>query len=70
MSEQYYFKINGMKCDGCVEAIENEIKKLPGIETVEVDLESSMAVVKGVANAGTVSDAIDSAGYNAILIPD
>ena len=69
MSEQYYFKINGMKCDGCVEVIENAIKKLPGIETVEVDLESSMAVVKGVANAESISDAIDNAGYNAILIP-
>ena len=70
MSEQYYFKINGMKCDGCVENIEKAIKQLPGIEAVEVDLESSMAVVKGAINAESVSSAIDGAGYNAILIPD
>jgi len=69
MSEQYYFKINGMKCGGCVGNVENAIKKLPGIETVEVDLDSAMAVVKGDASAETIGAAIDAAGFNAILIP-
>ena len=70
MSEQYYFKVNGMKCNGCVINVENSIKKLPGIESVEVDLETAMAVVKGVASAQSVGAAIDAAGYNAILIPE
>ena len=70
MSEQYYFKVNGMKCGGCVSSVENAIKKLPGIESVEVDLETTMAVVKGVASAQSIGAAIDTAGFNAILIPE
>ena len=70
MSEQYYFKVSGMKCDSCVISVENAINKLPGIESVEVDLETAMAVVKGAASAQSVSAAIDTAGFNAILIPE
>jgi len=70
MSEQYYFKVNGMKCGGCVSSVENAIKKLPGIESVEVDLETAMAVLKGVASAESIGAAIDAAGFNAILIPE
>jgi len=69
MSEQYYFKVNGMKCGGCVANVEKAVNKLPGIESVEVDLDSSMAVVKGVASAESIGSAIDQAGFNAILIP-
>ena len=69
MSEQYYFKVNGMKCDGCVSNVEKAINKLPGIEAVEVDLETAMAVVKGAASAESIGAAIDQAGFNAILIP-
>jgi len=70
MSEQYYFKVNGMKCGECVSNVENAIKKLPGIDYVEVDLETAMAVVKGAVSAQSVGFAIDAAGYNAILIPE
>ncbi len=70
MSEQYYFKVNGMKCDGCVSNVEKAVKKLPGIESVEVDLDTAMTVVKGLASAESISAAIDAAGFNAILIPE
>ncbi len=70
MSDQYYFKVNGMKCGGCVSNVEKAIKKLPGIESVEVDLDTAMAVVKGVASAESIGSAIDAAGFNAILIPE
>lgn len=70
MSEQYYFKVNGMKCGGCVANIEKAVKQLPGVESVEVDLETTMAVVKASADAKGIGAAIDGAGFNAILIPD
>ena len=70
MSEQYYFKVNGMKCGGCVANIEKAIKQLSGIESVEVNLDAAMAVVKGSASAEDIGAAIDQAGFNAILIPD
>lgn len=70
MSEQHYFKVNGMKCGGCVANVEKALKELPGIESVEVDLESAMAVVKGGLSAQAIGEAIDQAGFNAILIPE
>ncbi len=70
MSEQYYFKVNGMKCGGCVASVEKAIKELSGTESVEVDLDTSMAVVKTSADAKEVGAAIDASGFNAILIPE
>ncbi len=70
MSEQYYFKVNGMKCAGCVSNVEKAVQNLPGIESVEVDLDTAMAVVKGLASAESIGAAIDAAGFNAILIPE
>lgn len=82
MSEQHYFRVNGMKCEGCVGIVEKAVKKLLGVESIEVDLGSSMVVVKaqsssqasGQANvrvsARAIGDAIDEAGFNAILIPE
>jgi len=70
MSEQHYFKVNGMKCDGCVKNIEKAVKKLANVESIEVDLDCSMVVVKAQASAIAIGDAIDEAGYNAILIPE
>ncbi len=70
MSDQYYFKVNGMKCDGCVENVKKALSKLPGVESIEVDLGSSMVVVKAAASARSIGDVIDEAGFNAILIPE
>jgi len=70
MSEQYFFKVNGMKCGGCVASVEKAVQALAGVESVEVDLESAMASVKGSASSEEVISAIDSAGFNAILIPE
>jgi len=70
MTEQYYFKVNGMKCAGCVESVEKALKKLSGVESVEADLDSSMVVVKATASGRAIGDTIDEAGFNAILIPE
>ncbi len=70
MSQQYYFKVNGMKCGCCVSTLEKAIKQLPGVESVEVDLDTAMAVVKGTPSVESIRNAIDAAGFNAILIPD
>lgn len=70
MSEQYYFRINGMTCDGCVNKVEKNLQNLEGIEEYEVDLETGMAVVKASVSAQEITAAIDAAGYNAILVPE
>lgn len=70
MSEQLFFKINGMKCGGCTAAIEKAVKALDGVEAVEVDLDTSMASVKGSVNGDDVVAAIDAAGFNGILVAE
>jgi len=70
MSEQHFFRINGMSCVGCVETVESAVKNIKGVETVEVDLETGMAFVSGDVTAEKISAAIGAAGYNAIVIAD
>ena len=70
MSEQHFFKINGMKCGGCVAAIEKAIKELDGVEAVEVNLETSMASVTGNVSGDAVVAAVDGAGFSAALVAD
>jgi len=70
MSEQYYYKINGMKWGGCVTNVENAVKKVPAIENIEIDLGSAMAVVKASVDLKAIGAAIDGAGFNAILISE
>lgn len=70
MSEQHYFRINGMSCRGCVDTVEAAIRSIKGVESVEVDLETGMAIITGDVSSDVVMAAIDSAGYNAILIPE
>ena len=40
------FKINGMKCDGCVKAVTNKFEAIPGVERALVDLDNQQAVVE------------------------
>jgi len=70
MTEQYYFRINGLNDESCVLKIETTLQAMAGVEAVEVDLETAMAVVKSELSVEDISMAIDGAGFNAILIPD
>ncbi|KAA1242399.1 MauE/DoxX family redox-associated membrane protein [Aquimarina sp. RZ0] len=39
------YKIEGMTCNGCRNTVESALKSIPEIRTVEVDLESSNAII-------------------------
>jgi len=41
------FTVKNVKCGGCVSAIENGLKELPGVEAVEVIIESGQVTVSG-----------------------
>ena len=69
MSDQYYFRINGLSDENCILKIEKVLKAKPGIETVEIDFESEMAFIKSDISAEEILLIIDNEGYNAILIP-
>ena len=59
------YRVSGMTCDHCVRAVTEEVGKLPGVATVEVDLASGTVTVSSDAplNEGDVRAAVDEAGY-------
>lgn len=57
------FKVDGMMCNHCRANVKKNIKALQGVENVEVDLASGIAVVDGNVSDEDVIKAIESIGY-------
>ncbi len=47
MSQLITIKISGMTCNHCKANVENNLKELPGIESVVVDLNAKNAQIQG-----------------------
>ncbi len=61
-SEQ--FTVQNVKCGGCVSTIENGLKELPGVETVEVTIEGGQVTVTGDnLSRAELSDTLKQLGY-------
>ena len=59
------YAVPGVSCDHCRQAISTEVGLVVGVDTVEVDLERKVVVVRGDAFADDeVRAAIDEAGYD------
>jgi copper chaperone len=59
------YAVPGVSCDHCRRAISTEVGRVAGVDTVEVDLERKVVVVRGDAFADDeVRAAIDEAGYD------
>lgn len=59
------FNVAGMTCGHCVKAVTDELSAVPGVESVQVDLDSGVATVTsgdGV-DRDLISAAVDEAGY-------
>ena len=65
MSEPIRLSIAGMACAGCVSAVENALKEVPGVEDAVVNLGERTATVRGEASAEALIEAVKQAGYNA-----
>jgi copper chaperone CopZ len=63
MERQY--KVENMKCMGCVSTVKKALEEISGIESAEVDLESSMASIVGDVDQSIILEAIRNAGYPA-----
>jgi copper chaperone CopZ len=62
------YKVSGMTCGHCVNAVTEEISALPGVSQVEVDLATGVVKVHS-ADAleySAVGDAVDEAGYDLV----
>ncbi|HVF74300.1 MAG TPA: cation transporter [Acidimicrobiales bacterium] len=59
------YTVSGMTCGHCVSAVSAELSKLPGVENVDVDLDSGRVTVASEAplDEAAVRVAVDEAGY-------
>jgi len=59
------YMVEGMTCEHCVRAVTSEILLLPGVQQVNVDLESGAVTVTSdnPLDRSSVAEAVDEAGY-------
>jgi copper chaperone len=64
------YSVTGMTCGHCVASVREEVEKLAGVESVDVDLQSgllSIASSRALSDAEVIA-AVDEAGYEAAAI--
>ncbi|HZJ05286.1 MAG TPA: heavy metal-associated domain-containing protein [Nocardioidaceae bacterium] len=59
------YTVTGMTCGHCVSSVTEEVRALPGVEDVEVVLETGTLIVTSdqPVDGGTVKSAVEEAGY-------
>ena len=60
---KYELHVPDMTCNHCKMTIEKALKKLPGVDRVQVNLETKMVGVDGEMGIDTVKQGIEGAGY-------
>lgn len=62
------FRVPGMTCGHCKQAVTTELSKLEGVSTVDVDLDTkAVTVTSGAALAwARIVEAVDEAGFEAV----
>jgi copper ion binding protein len=60
--------VEGMTCQHCVNAVTEEVSALPGVTSVQVELESGHVVVESTdaLERDAVAAAVDEAGYTLV----
>ncbi len=62
-------KIQGMTCGGCVTSVKTVLKRLSGVDQVDVSLENAEAVIQydpSLASIDQLKTAISDAGFDVI----
>jgi len=59
------FRVLGLSCDHCVQAVTSEVGQLSGVQSVQVDLSSNLMTVVSShpIDRASVAAALDDAGY-------
>ena len=61
------FTVPGMTCGHCVAAVRSELSAVPGVTSVDIDLDSKSVVVHGSSlDTAVIAAAVDEAGYEAV----
>ena len=60
------YTVPGMSCAHCEHAVGSELRQVAGVESVDVDLETKLVVVRGEGlDDAALRAAIEEAGYEA-----
>ena len=59
------FTVKGMTCDHCARSVSEEVAEVPGVENVDVDLQTGRVKVSGEFSDDAVVAAVEDAGYEA-----
>ena len=59
------YKVENMKCNGCVTTVKGALDDLPGSNAVSVDLTSGIAEVNGDVDSQEVEKVLTALGYPA-----
>jgi copper chaperone len=66
VSETLRYSVAGMHCGHCERAVKDEVAAVPGVESVDVDLDAKLVTVVGdPLDDGLLRAAIEEAGYQA-----
>ncbi|CAN5117159.1 cation transporter [soil metagenome] len=58
------YNVQGMTCHSCVAMVKDEVSEVPGVQSVEVDLDGGMVKVEGAdVDENAVRSAIVEAGF-------
>lgn len=65
MSTTATYTVDGMTCDHCVRSVTEEVKQIPGVADVAVDLTSGAVTITSDTDLDTaaVQAAVEEAGY-------
>ena len=65
MSQNSTFTVVGMTCGHCVASVSEEVGAIPGVENVDVDLDSGRVTVTSASSLdeAQVKAAVEEAGY-------
>jgi copper chaperone len=66
MQNEITYTVPGMSCEHCTAAVGSELREVPGVESVAVDLDTKLVVVRGERlDDAALRTAIEDAGYEA-----
>lgn len=69
-SKKQTLSIEGMMCEHCAAHVKTALEKIPGVDSVKVDLKGKCAAVKTKADIdeATYRKAIEDAGYKLVEV--
>ena len=56
--------VKGVTCGHCKAMVEKNLAKLPGVESVTVDLASGQTKIQGKADAAAIKEVIEDLGFS------